>query len=1023
MKRTAKKLLGLLLTVVLVAGMLPAGTVALAADEATETITFVGQSSNVDVNKITSYGSNGQNANWMFFDWSGDWAEKAIRGSSSSNSNTLRARAGGTTYTSWMAFKIDFETLTTGKYSLSMSYAKDASTGTNGGTPSATFWFAKADTLASAADYKTDANRLGTVTSFSGSNVIGEDIIIDDADAEYVLVMELQSDIRLNIADFTFTRTGDLPTAGGSTEETFSFENGLTNGNTLEANHSEYSETKNPNWKFFDKSSDYDTYANYKQWAGNCYRSDSRNGGKSFVKIADAYKSGTVDIADAWTALKLDPQSSLQTGTYQLSFDLLSVGNAREDKRTNRQMAVYFAEYDSSKTTGAQYKTDANQIMPLTVVVASETSPATVTAPTTVNITNPDAEYVLIIELEGAEIWLTDFTLTRTGDIQEVAPATEETFTFNGATNATRLYDGSYDTTGTANPNWTYFDRAASFKAETNNDYAGFAGLFYKAAKYSGYGFLKLADWDSVGGTQTWTALKLAPQKLQTGEYKLTFDLIQNVVQNRDSHGDRQIAVYLAEYVDGQNNGAYYITEANLIKPLGTVSTTNAGSDSYIADIGSFHITNSDAEYVLIIEVQGAEMWLHDFTIARVGDTPASGAKVAFSKNPLRLGEVGGAALTIDGKKVISSDITFSTTDDAVIVTKAGTITPKESGEATITATCGDITADATITVLTDELLSGTVSVYVNSLVNGVASKTGIDGVVLGNINAVARGKSITLTATGIDGKEFKYWQLASGIILSEEESYTFNANSNTAIFGVYESEEDAADGADVTIRFFNGFGGFIQKVVKAKGTPFSEFASAVTDKNYRGYAFESWMNADDSITDETAINKNDVVVAQYAENPAEIYEVTGIINPGYYAYDAVVTAVSTDANFSYWTRNGEIVSYNPTYTFSVWGDTNVVAVCDGAKTAEPTVILDSEDGLYMTEYSLPEGYIFIEAGIVFSDSGTPSINSCTSKASSKKLSGLHGQFTAKPSGNETIARGYVIYKDVDGHLIASYAD
>ena len=325
------------------------------------------------------------------------------------------------------------------------------------------------------------------------------------------------------------------------------------------------------------------------------------------------------------------------------------------------------------------------------------------------------------------------------------------------------------------------------------------------------------------------------------------------------------------------------------------------------------------------------------------------------------------------------------------------------------------------------EPLSGKVSVYVKSFVDGVADERGITadkGITAGFINSdVARGERITLTATGIDGKEFKYWQSASDIILSEDKTYTFDAYSNTAIFGVYESTADAEDGTEVTVRFFSGFGNFIQKVVDKKGTAFSVFADAVTDKNYRGYVFEKWMNADRNIENDTKINKNEVVVAQYADDPEENYNVTGIVNPGKYAYDKVVNAVSEDANFSYWKRNDKIVSYNPTYTFSVWGNTDVEEVCEGPQTAVPAVILDSDSGLYMVEYSLPENYTFIEAGILFSNSGTPTIDSCTSKASSKELKGLHGQFTARPAGNENIARGYVIYKDLEGDLMISYTD
>ena len=63
-----------------------------------------------------------------------------------------------------------------------------------------------------------------------------------------------------------------------------------------------------------------------------------------------------------------------------------------------------------------------------------------------------------------------------------------------------------------------------------------------------------------------------------------------------------------------------------------------------------------------------------------------------------------------------------------------------------------------------------------------------------------------------------------------------------------------------------------------------------------------------------------------------------------------------------------------------------------------------------MIEYDAG-GKEIVEVGILFGDSSDISVESCMYKATSqKKLS--HGQFTAKPNGDETVARGYLIYKD-----------
>ena len=59
---------------------------------------------------------------------------------------------------------------------------------------------------------------------------------------------------------------------------------------------------------------------------------------------------------------------------------------------------------------------------------------------------------------------------------------------------------------------------------------------------------------------------------------------------------------------------------------------------------------------------------------------------------------------------------------------------------------------------------------------------------------------------------------------------------------------------------------------------------------------------------------------------------------------------------------------------------------------------------------------------IVFSKSGTPEINICYSRAVSENVS-TQGQFTARPAEDETIARGFLMFKDSEGNTRVIYAD
>ncbi len=1072
MKRTAKKLLGLLLAVVLVAGMLPVGTVALAA-EVGDAITFEMNPSAsgytaLDIDTVyKSYGAAGAfNEDWMYFDTSDE--VKALEHES------ITARRDDDKYRNlhhlydgvlnissyrkantpiiekdtdvWAAFKVKAP-LDAGVYKLSVSTAANNKAWQQ--PASLEMYVAEYDSAKADGDaYITDANRVYTKTltsvdTGSGTLILDDNATVDSStfnvfggSEEYIVLFRV-TNCNLNIKSFSLTKTADLPTSVTATM------NPSTSGYTtldIDSVYKAYGAegSFNENWVYFDVSDEVKALGHTttsERRAERKYQTLNAlyGGDLNIWAYREANSASIAKDTDVWTAFKV--KAPLAAGTYKLSVSTAANNKAWQQPAS---LEMYVAEYDSAKTDGDAYITDANCVFEKSLNSVDTGSGtlilddnATVDS-STFNVYGGAEEYIVLFRVTNCNITVKSFSLTKTADL-----SSDVTVTMNPSTSGytTLDIDSVYKTYGLAgafNENWMFFDASDEIKAlghattserRTERKHQTLNSVY--DSELNIWSYREQHNPSIAKDADVWTAFKVrAP--LTAGIYKL------NVSTGKNSKAFEEpatIRMYVAPYDSAKTDGDDYISDANLVytKTMNSVDTgsgTAMFADNSIIETDTFALPGGSDEYIVLFSATNCNLTLKSFTLEKVSALPASGAELVLSSDSIRIGESTTPSLVIGEAKVLGATYTSSPETTARVLA-SGDIFAIKAGTATITGTSGDITASKELTVVPEEVLSDNVSVAIYSLVDGVSGGEGIEAspaIAIGDVASVARRKSITLEATGIEGKEFKYWQLASGVILSEEESYTFNANSNTAIFGVYESEEDAADGADVTIRFFNGFGSFIQKVVKAKGTLFSEFASAVTDKDYRGYAFESWMNADDSITDDTPINKNDVVVAQYAETPAETYTVTGIVNPGDYAYDAVVTAESTDADFSYWTRNDDIVSYNPTYTFSVWGDTNVAAVCDGAKTAVPTVILDNDGSVYMTEYSLPAGYTFIEAGIVFSNSGTPSINSCTSKASSKKLSGLHGQFAARPASSETVARGYVVYIAPNGQLIATYS-
>ncbi|MGI6710672.1 MAG: Ig-like domain-containing protein [Bacilli bacterium] len=139
-----------------------------------------------------------------------------------------------------------------------------------------------------------------------------------------------------------------------------------------------------------------------------------------------------------------------------------------------------------------------------------------------------------------------------------------------------------------------------------------------------------------------------------------------------------------------------------------------------------------------------------------------------------------------------------------------------------------------------------------------------------------------------------------------------------------------------------------------------------------QGYTFSHWSEAYNNVTEDL------IILPIFIKNVSDIYTITiqnGTVPSVTAAYDSTITVTANSfSTFSYWMRNGEIVSYDLSYTFSVYGDETVTAVLSGAVAEEPVAsispnIIDTEieNGFlsFVGAYSLPEDYTLIEKGML----------------------------------------------------------
>jgi len=279
-------------------------------------------------------------------------------------------------------------------------------------------------------------------------------------------------------------------------------------------------------------------------------------------------------------------------------------------------------------------------------------------------------------------------------------------------------------------------------------------------------------------------------------------------------------------------------------------------------------------------------------------------------------------------------------------------------------------TKTLSVTYPNGAITGSSVSIGLTAIVNGAVSTDAKaliseSTITAGNINSVTVGTEVTLRAADSAALKFLYWYNGnSGRMLDDKKEYTFTAGTNTPIFAKY------ADVNEVLIEYFSAAG---QLIDEAEGI-FNAEPDAKAGSYYQLY-------------------KDTTAGASFEP----------------------VTVTSEDANFVCWTKDGKVVSYDATYTYTPWtGEESVVAVTEGEKSDIPGVVLFSNGNAHMLELVNIAPSQVLEKGILFG--GGLTVSSCDEKAVSVEKT---AQFAATGNGE---ARAYVIYRDGINYRVA-YSD
>ena len=283
-----------------------------------------------------------------------------------------------------------------------------------------------------------------------------------------------------------------------------------------------------------------------------------------------------------------------------------------------------------------------------------------------------------------------------------------------------------------------------------------------------------------------------------------------------------------------------------------------------------------------------------------VNATNGNGALATLTRN----NEIMGSAIITNG----TCNITFAA--------------PGTTGTATLTVFgYNKITYIATIQITQGGTQQYTVNVSANPNIGGTVTGGG----------TFNQGQSCTVTATANSGYTFTNWT-ENGTVVSTQANYTFTVNSNRTLVANFTVQSQQYT-INVSANPNNGGN------VSGGGTYYEGESCTVRATPNTGYTFTNWTengNVVSTLSRYTfTVSGNRILVANFQ---AQSFTITATADPvnggtitgaGTFNSGASCTLTATPAtgyNFVNWTKNGQQVSTNATYNFTVTESATYVA-------------------------------------------------------------------------------------------------